>query len=445
MPPRRNQNINDVYDRIMARIEERLDQFVDQFVDRMNDLMNPKRHGDRNGRRSEGEESEYPFFEGPPVFDDDQYEEEIVSGDVGKGFVDKHLHFQEDENNVSFSGVVLGVEEESMPVYDTDIEDVNEEEEGFVGKRGFDNMEDVVVMANDLCSSKIQIGTKVKELPKLPHPGQGILGPALAIYASQPTTLPSALSTMPLPAGVNMVRSMWLFKHKFHVDGTLSRYKARLVANGSSQQLGDDFDETFSPVIKPATIRMILSFVVSHQWTIHQLDVKNAFLNGDLSETVYMHQPPGFVDNQFGTRLGVRGNHWNHLEAHVACSDRWIGYNTAVGSRANDSDNFPWLKFVAVLARRIPCMLSRFKVRERELEMLTSYGCRASTIIFKLQQLRISQSRGDFIEVRMWACGSPLILSEELIVLDKKFSNHMLDLKICCCDFQEHQLRPRIH
>ncbi|GKB35261.1 ribonuclease H-like domain-containing protein [Tanacetum coccineum] len=76
-----------------------------------------------------------------------------------------------------------------------------------------------------------------------------------------------------------MVRSMWLFKHKFHADGTLSRNKARLVANGSSQQLGVDFDETFSPVVKPATIHTVLSLVVSRQWPIHQLDVKNAFLN----------------------------------------------------------------------------------------------------------------------------------------------------------------------
>ncbi|GJR05344.1 ribonuclease H-like domain-containing protein [Tanacetum coccineum] len=67
---------------------------------------------------------------------------------------------------------------------------------------------------------------------------------------------------VPRPAGVNMVRFMWLFKHKFHADGTLSRYKARLVANGSSQQLGVDFDETFSPVVKPATIRTVLSLAV---------------------------------------------------------------------------------------------------------------------------------------------------------------------------------------
>ncbi|GJV73123.1 ribonuclease H-like domain-containing protein [Tanacetum coccineum] len=99
---------------------------------------------------------------------------------------------------------------------------------------------------------------------------------------------------VPRPAGV-----MWLFKHKFHADGTLSRYKARLVANGSTQQLGVDFVETFSSVVKPATIRTVLSLAVSRKWPIHQLDVKNAFLNGALSETVYMHQSLGFVDARF--------------------------------------------------------------------------------------------------------------------------------------------------
>ncbi|GJU16876.1 ribonuclease H-like domain-containing protein [Tanacetum coccineum] len=81
------------------------------------------------------------------------------------------------------------------------------------------------------------------------------------------------------PSDVNLVYSIWLFEHKFHVDGILSRYKACLVTNGSSQQLSVDFDETFSLIVKLATIHTILSLVVSRRWSIHQLDIKNAFLN----------------------------------------------------------------------------------------------------------------------------------------------------------------------
>nr|GEU53695.1 ribonuclease H-like domain-containing protein [Tanacetum cinerariifolium] len=126
---------------------------------------------------------------------------------------------------------------------------------------------------------------------------------------------------VPRPAGVNMVRSMCLFNHKFHADVTLSRYKARLVANGSSQQLGVDFDETFSPVVKPTIVRTVLSLVVSRKWPIHQLDVKNAFLNGNLSETVYMHQPLGFVDNRYPHHVcllqGIIFLSWSAKQQHT--------------------------------------------------------------------------------------------------------------------------------
>ncbi|GKF51411.1 ribonuclease H-like domain-containing protein [Tanacetum coccineum] len=128
-----------------------------------------------------------------------------------------------------------------------------------------------------------------------------------------------------------MVRSMW-FKHKFHADGTLSRYKARLVANGSSQQLGVDFDETFSPVVKPATIRTVFSLAMSRHWPIHQLDVKNDFLNGDLSETVYMHQPPGFVNNRYSHNVCLLQRSLSGLkQAPRAWFQRFAGYATRVG------------------------------------------------------------------------------------------------------------------
>ncbi|GJQ89928.1 BRI1 kinase inhibitor 1-like protein [Tanacetum coccineum] len=84
---------------------------------------------------------------------------------------------------------------------------------------------------------------------------------------------------------------------------TLNCYKARLVANGSTQLTGIDVDETFSPVVKPATIRTVLSLTLSRHWHVYQLDVKNAFLHGSLSETVYMQQPPGFRDSQHSDHM----------------------------------------------------------------------------------------------------------------------------------------------
>jgi hypothetical protein len=93
------------------------------------------------------------------------------------------------------------------------------------------------------------------------------------------------------PPNKNVVGCKWVYKLKHNSDGTIARYKARLVAKGFHQQQGVDFDETFSPVIKPPTVRLILSLAVSHNWPLRQLDVKNAFLHGTLKKEVYMAQP----------------------------------------------------------------------------------------------------------------------------------------------------------
>nr|GEV90002.1 ribonuclease H-like domain-containing protein [Tanacetum cinerariifolium] len=90
---------------------------------------------------------------------------------------------------------------------------------------------------------------------------------------------------VPKPPNVNVIRSMWLFRHKYHADGSLSKYKARLVANGRNQQYEVDCGDTFSPVVKPSIIRIVLSLALAWNWPVHQLDVKNVFLNdlGDLN------------------------------------------------------------------------------------------------------------------------------------------------------------------
>jgi hypothetical protein len=101
---------------------------------------------------------------------------------------------------------------------------------------------------------------------------------------------------VPCPPGTNVVTGKWLFRHKLTSDGSLDRYKARWVLRGFTQRPGVDYDETFSPVVKFATVRAVLSLALSRDWAIHQLDVKNAFLHGTLTETVYCSQPIGFVD-----------------------------------------------------------------------------------------------------------------------------------------------------
>ncbi|GJS98763.1 zinc finger, CCHC-type containing protein [Tanacetum coccineum] len=98
-----------------------------------------------------------------------------------------------------------------------------------------------------------------------------------------------------LPLVANPLVAIWILKRKMKVDGTIDKFKARLVIQGFRQKEGIDYFDTYAPVARITTIRLLLALAAIHNLVIHQMDVKTAFLNGDLDEEVYMKQPEGFV------------------------------------------------------------------------------------------------------------------------------------------------------
>jgi hypothetical protein len=95
---------------------------------------------------------------------------------------------------------------------------------------------------------------------------------------------------VPASKAHNLVGCKWVFRIKRKADGSIDRYKARLVAKGFHQQASIDYEETFSPVIKPTTVHLVLSIAISSSWSIRQIDIQNAFLHGVLTEEVCMSQ-----------------------------------------------------------------------------------------------------------------------------------------------------------
>ncbi len=87
-----------------------------------------------------------------------------------------------------------------------------------------------------------------------------------------------------------------MYKVKHNTNGFVSKYKTRLVTKGYAQTYGIDYEETYSLVVKMTTVKAIIAMAVAKGWSLHQMDVKNVFLHGDLQEEVYMEQPLGYVD-----------------------------------------------------------------------------------------------------------------------------------------------------
>ena len=105
------------------------------------------------------------------------------------------------------------------------------------------------------------------------------------------------------PKNCKLVGTKWVFTKKLKADGSLDKYKARLVAKRYSQTPGIDFNATYSPVASRAAIRLLINIPASNEWDIYQLDVKTAFLNGTLEEDIYMAQPEGYEDAEHSNKI----------------------------------------------------------------------------------------------------------------------------------------------
>ena len=148
-----------------------------------------------------------------------------------------------------------------------------------------------------------------------------------------------------LPPHKNLVGCKLVFKLEKNSDGSVARHKARLVAQGFSQEPGLDYGETFSPVVKPTTVRLVLALAATYGWTLRQLDIKNAFLHGVLQEEVFMAQSPGFADDRFPELVcKLNKSLYGLKQAPRAWNERFTSFLPSLGFKHTYSDSLLFVK-----------------------------------------------------------------------------------------------------
>ncbi|KAJ9543849.1 hypothetical protein OSB04_023556 [Centaurea solstitialis] len=144
--------------------------------------------------------------------------------------------------------------------------------------------------------------------------------------------------SVPLPPSKKPIGSKWIFKIKTKSDGSIDRYKARLVAKGFNQEYGIDYEVTSAPVARITFVRSLLAIAATKRWPLFQMDVKNAFLNGDLSEEVYMIPPPG-VSLLTGHVYRLRKALYGLKQAPRAWFEKFSTIVISLGFSASDYDS----------------------------------------------------------------------------------------------------------
>ena len=159
---------------------------------------------------------------------------------------------------------------------------------------------------------------------------------------------------VPPPENKNVVGSKWVYKVKRNADGSVERFKARLVAQGYSQSQGIDYEEVFAPVARYNSIRSLLAVGNVCDWEIHQMDVKTAFLQGELEEEIYLKQPDGFIDKDRPDHVCKLKKSIYGLKQAARCWNNSIdGYLLANGYKKSTADPCIYIKSVVSISGKI--------------------------------------------------------------------------------------------
>ena len=150
------------------------------------------------------------------------------------------------------------------------------------------------------------------------------------------------------PKGKNIVDCKWIFILKYKANWSLERYKTRLVSKWYTQTYGVDYHETFAPIAKINTVRILLSLAAHYNWQLLQYDVKNAFLHGDLDEEIYMNIPPGFEGNMGNKVCKLKKTLYKLKQSPRAWFGRFAKVMTDFGYKQNQGDHTLFIKHSAI-------------------------------------------------------------------------------------------------
>jgi len=229
-----------------------------------------------------------------------------------------------------------------------------------------------------------------------------------------------------LPTGKKPVGCRWVFTIKHKVDDTIERYKARLVAKGYTQTYDIDYSETFSPVAKIDTIRVLFSIAANKNWPLDQFDVKNAFLHGNLKEEVYMEAPPGFSEDfQINEVCKLKKALYGLKQSPRAWFGRFTAAMKRYGYKQSNSDHTLFLKRKGDLITCLIIYVDDMIITGSDIEEISQL----KNNLFRKFEMKDLGGLKYFLGIKVLRSNKGIFISQRKYIMDLLAETGMVDCK----------------